>query len=107
MDRLFVRNIPLLFNGYGLVCLLVISSVFILFGLNVIFLCSDVCLLIVSQTLLVNGFRIFVKWVWCFCALLISLACVMKLACGFGLLCFYDIILSALILHLGILSMIE
>ena len=32
----------------------------------------------------------FVKWVWYFCDLLLSLVCVLKLACGIGLLCFYD-----------------
>ena len=30
----------------------------------------------------------FVKWVWYLCDLLLSLVCVLMLACGFGLLCF-------------------
>ena len=51
-----------------------------------------------SQTLLLNGFGIFVT-----CSFLLFV--LLKLACSFGLLCFYDIILGALILHFEILSM--
>ena len=48
IDTMFETFLSL-FDGYGLLCLLLISSVFILFGHNVLFLCSDIYLLLILK----------------------------------------------------------
>ena len=68
------------FDGYGWLCLLLLSSVFIL----LVTLCFFFVLLFACWWFSNS----FVKWVWYFCDLLFSLVCVLMLACGFGLLCF-------------------
>ena len=48
IDTMF-KTFLSLFVGYGLLCLLLISSVFILIGHNVFFLCSNICLLLILK----------------------------------------------------------
>ena len=48
IDIVFVTFLSLCV-GYGLLCLLLISSVFMLNGHNVLFHCSDICLLLILK----------------------------------------------------------